>query len=366
MQRPNDIMWIHLIRLLSIVAVLWVHSSAEIFFYGAPFGSSDWWVANVYDSLARTCVPLLFMISGYLLLGKSEALSSFLKRRAVKVALPLFAWSIFFILWIQFREFDHPSKASSMTPEWLQKIHDGGWLAGIAMLWTPMYYHLWFLYAILGLYLVTPLLRVLVQNAEGKLLWYLLGLSVVANVVLTIAEKSTGVPNYLQLNVVSGDVFYFVLGYMLGNMNITRRLFRSMLTVLAISALVTIVGTYYATADNKGELSQLFWWPSAPNIIAMSAAAFIVLRDLGERCARLNQGRTAEWVKRLSNAGFGIYLIHVLFLYAFAEGLFGFTLTAVSGNPLLMVPVLVFITFVASYACVFVMQKIPAIKHLVP
>lgn len=366
MNRPSEIMWVHVIRLLSIVAVVWVHSTAEIFFYDAPFGSYNWWVADIYDSLVRICVPLLFMISGYLLLGKSEPAMIFLKKRAMKVVVPLLAWSAIYLLWINFREYAHPSHASSMTPDWLQKIHDAGWLALLEMLWTPMYYHLWFLYALLGLYLVTPLLRVLVQNIDRRLLWYFILLSFIATTLLPMMETVTSTDSMIQLNMVRGDILYFVLGYMLGNMAIPKNTVPLMAVVAPVCGAITIAGIYYLTAASHGELQQEMWWPAKPNVIGMSIAAFILLRHWVEKCDRLNAGKTAEVLVQLSAASFGVYLIHPLFLYAFGEGLFGFTLTSVSGNPVIFVPIVVLATFAASYVVIRIIQKIPVLRQIVP
>jgi surface polysaccharide O-acyltransferase-like enzyme len=366
MNRQSGIMWVHLIRLLSIVAVLWVHSTAEIFFYDAPFGSFNWWVADIYDSLVRICVPLFFMISGYLLLGKAEPTSVFLKKRAAKVAIPLLVWSAFYLLWVSFWEYAHPSHASSMDSDWLKKIHDGEWLTEMVALRKPAYYHLWFLYAIMGLYLITPLLRLLVQKADGSLLRYFVCLFFIGATTLTILDANTDTESMVQLNLVMGDILYFVLGYLLGNITLSRRLVAIMAAVAPIAGAVTIIGTYYLTAANHGELQQSMWWESTPNIIAMSVAAFILLRHVSEQCRMVQTRRTAAVIEHLSTASFGIYLIHPLFLYAFGEGFFGFRLTAVNGNPIVYVPILVICAFAASYVATQIMQRIPVLRHTVP
>lgn len=93
---------INLMRTLAIFMVIVVHVCA------APFKVMDasWLSINVVDSLARWCVPVFFMLSGALLLGKDEPLSV-LKKRIIKIILPLIFWSyvylIFFPLFLPFR-----------------------------------------------------------------------------------------------------------------------------------------------------------------------------------------------------------------------------------------------------------------------
>ncbi len=365
--RPAEIMWAHVMRVLAIFAVIWVHASAEVFFYGAKFATYEWWVADIYDSLVRICVPLLFMVSGFLLLGKApEPLSDFLKKRVRKVVVPLLVWSLFFLLWVNLWEYHHPSLASSMTSKTMQNIHDAGWMAAIAILWVPIYYHLWFLYALIGLYLITPVLRVVVTHAPPQLLWYFVILCLIGSMLLSPLTRITDTPDFINLNLMGGRLGYFVAGYLLGHIAISRRLLGTMVIAAIVGAFVTIVGTYYLSAANGGELSQQMWYEPMPNIIAMSVSAFLIIRYLAERCTRLQSGTLMRVVKKMSATSFGIYLVHVMFIYAFAAGTFGFHLNSMSGNPALFVPIVATLTYLASFVVIYLMQKLPVIRHAVP
>jgi surface polysaccharide O-acyltransferase-like enzyme len=58
--------------------VVFLHSAGPVLYKYNEVGPSNWFVANVYDSIVRVCVPLFFMISGFLLLYKDESLAEFL------------------------------------------------------------------------------------------------------------------------------------------------------------------------------------------------------------------------------------------------------------------------------------------------
>jgi len=364
MNKSPEIMWVHVLRILAIFCVVVVHSSAQIFFLGAKFPSYEWWVANSYDSSVRICISLLFMLTGFLLLGKSEPLGLFLKKRVHKVVVPLLIWSVIFVLWIDFYEYYHPSSASTMTMvEYLKPVHDSGWKILIFMLWCPVYFHLWFLYAVLGVYLVTPILRVVVQHADRKLLWYMVGLALLGFMLYGL-QVATSVPNFIDLHMVGGNIGFVVLGYLLGTMTISRRMAKVMAVVVPVCALTVIIGTYYLTAGDKGVLNQTLW--NSPLVLAMSAGVLIIARYFDEQCTRLQEGKLNTAIKTLSSASFGIYLVHVLFLYAFSEGLFGFRLTALSGNPAYFVPILVALTYTCSFTVIYIMQKIPYVRRAVP
>ncbi|MBK9210985.1 MAG: acyltransferase family protein [Anaerolineales bacterium] len=56
-------------------------------------------VSTYYFVISRAAVPLFFMVSGFLLLKKEEPYSVFFRKRAVKVAVPFFIWSVIYLLW---------------------------------------------------------------------------------------------------------------------------------------------------------------------------------------------------------------------------------------------------------------------------
>src|SRR3546814_9638813 len=109
------------------------------------FGVFDnqWWASNFYDSLTRSCVPVFLMISGVLLLGKQETLAVFFRKRFSRILPPLLFWSLFYMSWNTWRGEDYGA--------WL------GWLRQLAS--GPVPFHLWYLYAIVGIYLFVPFLR---------------------------------------------------------------------------------------------------------------------------------------------------------------------------------------------------------------
>ena len=106
------IMWSANLRFFSILAVIILHVSSKFvagYSIGSNFyGTFPWWVGNVFDSLTRWCVPIFIMISGYYLLNKTESNRIFLKKRVTKIGFPIIFWSVFFSLWLLFKNhFDH-------------------------------------------------------------------------------------------------------------------------------------------------------------------------------------------------------------------------------------------------------------------
>jgi surface polysaccharide O-acyltransferase-like enzyme len=138
------------------------------------------------------------MLSGALLLQPSkveEPLRVFFKKRFSRVALPFLFWGAAYFAWRFF------VNGELLT---LDSIGQG-------LIWGP-YFHFWFLYMLIGLYLITPLLRVLVAHADWKLLRYflllwLLGTSAVP--LLGIFGVTSFNNNFFLL---TGYIGYFILG----------------------------------------------------------------------------------------------------------------------------------------------------------
>ena len=141
-------------RVAACFMVVMLHTAAT------RFGSFDeqWWASNFYDSLVRSCVPLFLMITGVLLLGKRESLPAFLSKRFARVLPPLVFWSLFYMAWNTWRG-----------------EHYGPWYGWLeAIVHGPVVFHLWYLYAIVGIYLFVPFLRSIWNAAQpGEKLCYL-------------------------------------------------------------------------------------------------------------------------------------------------------------------------------------------------
>src|SRR5262249_34120842 len=141
--RPGTILWIDLIRTVAIFLVVLVHVSGQLTTAWGKVPNDQWIIANLYGGIARVSVPLFFMISGYLLLPRSESLRAFYTKRMTRILIPFVVWSLIYLGWYC------GNHAKACTPSF------------VADLWMVQgtYYHLWFLYSLISIYLILPLLR---------------------------------------------------------------------------------------------------------------------------------------------------------------------------------------------------------------
>ena len=357
----NSIYWVHLLRVMAVMFVVLLHASAQILQLDVEFASFDWWVGNIIDSSMRMCVPLLFMITGYLLLGKSESLGTFFHKRFRRIAIPLLAWTAIYVVWILLVESKDPTPISPFSAEISTAILSFFPVSLLGLLFAPAYYHLWFMYVLIGMYLCLPLLRSLVKNADKTLLWYFIGLWSVATFVFS-GIKAAGLYNLIDLSMVSGSVGFLVLGYLLGGWAINRRLYLSMWLVYIVSVAITAIGTWGMSSDDT--LNQTFYG-NVPSLLSMVVSVFIIVRYLAETSRFLQSAWIKALVLSLSSCTFGIYLVHALFFYIFHKGLLGFNLDSLQGNPLIFIPLTAIVVYICSFLVVSFIKKLPYVRIIV-
>jgi surface polysaccharide O-acyltransferase-like enzyme len=345
----KNILWVDGIRVVAIFTVVLLHSAYPLLERFNSLPISFWWIGNIYYSISTIGVPMFFMLTGYLLLGKTEPLFIFFKKRVQKVIFPLLIWSFFYIIWKVIYE-----ESTTIT---FQTFY--------SLLFTPVYHHFWFLYAIIGLYLFIPILRIMIQHSPPSIQYYFVALWLLAVSVIPFFEEAIHMKSWLDMRMISGYVGYLVVGYLLGNRGITRKQVVWAGIVGIISIMITTSGSFYCIIRSHGNFYRFFYGYLTPNVVSLSICAFLILKYLieKERIATSNTIKTV--IRHVSSASFGIYMIHVMFLALLGDGVFGFSINAFYGHPLYSVFLTAFITFMMSFFFVSFLKRIPVIKYCV-
>ena len=341
--------WIDLIRVSAIFLVVMIHVSGQLTNAWGTIPNDQWIIADIYGGIARIAVPLFFMISGYLLLPRSESLSDFYLKRMPRILIPFVVWSLIYLGWFCG---NHPN---TCTPS----------LAWNLLLVQGTYYHLWFLYSLVNIYLVLPLLRLMIRpDLDKKYLWYLVGLWLIFQPVLALAHRFWNFSIKLSPPLTTGFVGYFFLGYLLGEVGLSRIRLIVCVVVWVISALITIVGTYIFTYQ-AGQFSGFFYDFVSLNVIFASGAVFLLMRWLSE--AKVFTSATSQARMRTFAIGaFGIYLVHILVIEVLSGWIPSLHINSFMGNPVWTVPLVSILVFALSFIVVRVLQRIPVLKYIVP
>ena len=338
--------YIDALRLLAILMVVVLHTSARALAKSPAFGEV-WWAGNLFDSLSRWSVPVFVMVSGTLLLNapRAESVTAFLRRRFSKILIPFFVWSGVYLL---FRLL-------------ILKEPLSVWQIAQNLLQDPAFYHLWFMYVILGLYLITPILRSWLPNASEPTLRYALALWALFTCFLPFGKHLLGLGLGVPMDFLTGYAGYFVLGYYL---NLKVPLPAAWLWGLFSSGgLLTIVGTWALTLKKHGLLDQLMFSYFSPNVLLMSIGVYGLFQG-----AKRWQSTPPPWLMPLSQCSFGIYLCHPLLL---ALALNTTTVNHFRLENLLLsawwgIPLCSALVFGLSLGLVLLLRKVPLLKATVP
>lgn len=329
------------LRVLAMIGVILIHASAlyleELAAGGQPLGAA-WHIANFLDAFSRFAVPVYLMITGALLLPRDDSLSLAViaKKRIPRVAVPLLFWSAVYILL-------QTCLAKDYRP--LEAVKN--------LFSSPAEDHLWYLYALIAVYLLLPLLRLIVKHASRQLIIYILLLWVVFSSLWRAAAgliPALLLPGYANLDILGGYVGYVLLGHVLHTAKKTPSAVLSA-GIFALCGIFTAGATWFMTR-RAGELNGVFYQYFMPNVVIMAAAVFLLFRRLGE-----DQRDAGPALTALSSLSFGVYLIHEVFIRLFH--LAYAVLPAVAALPLAILS-----TLAAALVCSFILIRIPYIRFV--
>jgi surface polysaccharide O-acyltransferase-like enzyme len=347
--RKEFISWADLIRVAAIFLVVVIHVSGQLTNSWGKIQTEQWILADIYGGIARIAVPLFFMISGYLLLPRSESLSVFYTKRMTRILIPFVAWSLIYLGWYCG---NHPNIC---TPSLIWDL----------LLVQGTYYHLWFLYSLISIYLILPVLRLMVRpDTDKRILWYLIVLWLIFQPVLTIAHKFWNFSIKLNAPLATGFVCYFVLGYLLGEITLTRARVILSTVIWVIATAVTIIGTYLFTR-NSDQFDGFFYDFVSLNVIPASSAGFLLLRWISEG-KPFTSPNVHAMLRTGATSSFGIYLIHIMVIEVLSGWIPFLHINSFMGNAIWSVPLVSMVVFILSFLIVRILQKIPILKYIVP
>ncbi|WP_125588008.1 acyltransferase [Companilactobacillus jidongensis] len=304
MNNHKRIFYLDFIRVIAIFLVIFIHVSAID--TTLHIGSTQWQITKIINYFAHISVPLFFMISGSLLLNskKTKSISYTWKQRIPRVVIPFVLWSIIspIVVGIYAHSLSVHNVAASVK----------------MMLYQPTSPTLWFMYPLIGIYILSPIIRTFVENANREMLWYVTLIWLVTNSLLpSLANvmpknwvNALTIYPVAQFYLVGGFTGYFILGYLLTKINI-HELSNIWLWIIALIA--GFAGNYVSEVFPKIFDAFNGYYVTSIFIPIMSVAAFILLQKWGER---INSNGVIKTFEFLSPLVFGIYLIHnLLILY---------------------------------------------------
>lgn len=366
-QKAERIVFVDYIRAIACFLVMLVHASEN--FYAADSSglagnvshlaneANRFWVAFYDGGVSRTCVPLFMVVSAFLLVPIKPGVSmgQFYRRRFLRILPPFLIFALLYCLL--------PLAWGGMS--WEQSLAD---LKLLPFNFPSMAGHLWFMYPLISLYLIMPIVSPWLERASAKeeqlFLWLFAFSTLMPWLHRFVAAELWGEcfwNGYHMLWYCSGYLGYLVLAHYIRvhlTWDCNKRLRIGGICFL-IGATFTAWSFWWKGVPGQTiETPMLEWaWEfCTPNVLCATFGAFLLFSCI-EHPNRL--------IKELARLSFGMYLVHLFFLAPIAS----FFVNGDQANPL--VPVYLAIPCIAllSYLCCAITVKalsyLPGSKWLI-
>lgn len=374
-------------RVTACLMVMTVHST-EPFYLGGEgsliLTQTDARWVSLFDTFVRACVPLFVVASSYLQFPLHYSTGQFLKRRVIRVVVPFVVWTLVYALY-----WGEP--ADNLRSLLLNFNYAAG--------------HLWFVYMLLGLYLLMPMLSPWAERVGKRELQFYLLLCFLTTLLPLLRAGfgdtppviygPTGIPNPARYPLwgeaswnAYGLFYYFsgFLGYMLLGLYLRRFVGElSWRRTLAIGLPAWLVGfaicyfgfLWAVEADAKGVFPikgptglAAVWettWINDTASVALMTIGWVLLFRKFKASGRFFQ----RILLPISKASYGMYLCHMIVLVAFSgwlrtslgtglDGLLGIWTTPVQ------ILATALLTFLATALFSVAVQRIPHLgKYLI-
>jgi surface polysaccharide O-acyltransferase-like enzyme len=330
--------WVDITRIIAIFFVVVVHVSYQLVLKWdtVPF---DWWMlGNIVDGASRTAVSLFFMISGYLNLIHPMPWKEYLTKRLPRLLIILITWSLIHMFLLAYTGQREYTLLSAFEVIITGNVYD----------------HLWFMYSLLGLYLITPVLWKIIE-LDSKVAWYFIALWVIFEPLAALIDRFAGIKVGVFLPQATGYIGFYLLGYLLGVREYTRKQTWLGLALWVVASLFIILGTWLVSTMT-GKVDLTFYYINGFPVLVGAVGLFVFIKSLqsGNRLVRFFGTTTT-----------GIYLMHYIILDLIKRGALGVKLSAFHPNPYVGVPVTILLVFLISAIITAVLLRIPILKKTV-
>ena len=283
---------ISVLRIAATVAVVFSHACSTITENPEVATLTKQQFATL-DYLLNICkwhVPMFFMLTGMLLLNKKElTISTVVSKYAKRMLLALFVFGVPYAVLIQFFE------VRGLSIQMLGK-------AVIMTLNNESFSHLWYLFAMIGIYLALPVLKLIADKASKELIRYYLIILFALNFVVPFL-KVLGFQTAFTMPLGTYVVFYILLGFYLSQINFEGMRHLTMLGVCGIITASLIALTFLLL---NGSAAAAMSYQSPVNVLATVSVYILTVGCVSGRCG--------DKLWKIDRLCFGVYLIHPLFI----------------------------------------------------
>lgn len=332
---------IDVLRIIATLMVVFAHVVNPVYERLDFFGGKVWMISFVTITLSRLAVPLFLLISGYLLTQKERSLSQNLNHTWKRLLFPCLIWSVFTYAGLYYSQ---------------KQIPNLGWNSFFLSADTTYY----FLIGLSILYLLNPWIRRLIKSISRRqlqlFLFTLALLTIGQDIFSFIYQRSwINIFSYWFL-----CLFYFVYGqyYFLNEDSLKKISTWINLTIFAVPLFLNLIIIYAIRATG---FSHDLLWESyfGPTVLISSLGMFNTIMKVN---FKFLSHKFVSSMVNISNACFGVYLIHGIVLDLILHKTFINPYGAVKINLLIFLILAGILTVVFSFLLSFLIGKTKYLK----
>lgn len=340
------VLYLDMLRIFATIGVMVIHITS-LPWQKISVASFEWQVFNFLGGMVRWSVPAFVMISGALFLGKENSIAKIYRKNIFHMITAYLFWSVLYAA-IEF------SQGLSLSSTIVQAVQ--------------VHYHMWFLLMIVGLYMIVPFLKKIVESPSLTRYFLLLALICTfaipqgISLLSLVNENYGGAVNYVwetfDFHFTLGFVGYFVCGYYISSTDFSKKQ-RMLIYILGLSGIVSTILFSSLLSIHTGKANELFHGSFTINVMLESIGVFVFFKyHSGKRKVSASVERV---IVKLSKYSFGAYLVHAMVI----EQLRRMGLTSLSIHPLVSVAVITLIVFCVSIAVSWICNHIPKISKYI-
>ena len=290
MKREKDYN-IEFLRVLSCIFVVCIHVANVYSRSYETIGMSAYVFSVLVNTVCRISVPIFFMISGALLIEQDVNIKKN-TQRVLGIIKPLIGWSLVYAVC----NFFYMGKGYDLQ----------------VLFAEPVKKHLWYLYALAGLYITLPFWQKLFQGISDSMVKYFVVLWIgLLGIDYTLALLDMRIKYPIPLVGSSCYLGYFLIGYVLRHYKDRIRIPRNVCIAIAVALLAFITASTVYQSVNRGYHYEEYL--EYRNVLLGIAAMCVFFAVISHKPLNFSD-KTRCWLELISKHSFTIYLAHIIFL----------------------------------------------------
>lgn len=316
------------LKVIACIFVVTLHVTAFYLMNSIESGGFNLFSSTIISVFTRVSVPIFVMISGRYLIKNYTTKKDFYVKRLPRALVPLIFWNIIYTL---FRFIIDPNLN-------LQSLLKDILMGGASI-------HLWYLYLLVLLYILTPFIVDIKNSLSKKSFRNLSILILFIGFLCELIRMATGflnIPLYYPVEFLG----YFLMGFILKDYKV-----KASYKFLSLFILLCLFGASLSIylLSIRSNFALYFHTSLNPPVLFATLSLYIFFNNI-----QIKKSKFSE----LSKYTFGIYGVHILILSIISR-------FVTVNNALLGIILATSVTFILSLLLCIILRKIPFMKKII-